>query len=199
MMGAEMERTRLLGIFCNWSPFACLNAAGMAHFKMPPEYAFMRVMCIGRINQALILRAFEHGADGVILLECKDEDCRYGPGPEVGHSNVEKVRKLLHLLGIGQSTTGRAKLRGARKERTGPSLVGLFGAGASHGSQPGQSHSATGVRMNFDDPRIKGFIQDNALSMCLECGKCSSIVSSYAHRQGVLSPAFGAQIDRGTR
>ena len=98
-----MAKTRLLGIFCNWSPFACLNAAGMAHLKMPSDYGFIRVMCIGRINQALILRAFEYGADGVILLECKDEDCRYGPGPEVGHSNVERVRKLLHLLGIGQS------------------------------------------------------------------------------------------------
>jgi coenzyme F420-reducing hydrogenase delta subunit len=97
-----MERNNLLGIFCNWSPFACFNAAGMGHLKTPPHFAFMRVMCIGRINQALILRAFEYGADGVILLECKDEDCRYGPGPEVGHSNVEKVRKLLHLLGIGQ-------------------------------------------------------------------------------------------------
>ena len=98
-----MAQTHLLGIFCNWSPFACLNAAGMAHLKMPSNYGFIRVMCIGRINQALILRAFEYGADGVILLECKDEDCRYGPGPEVGHSNVERVRKLLHLLGIGQS------------------------------------------------------------------------------------------------
>jgi coenzyme F420-reducing hydrogenase delta subunit len=75
----------------------------MAHMKIPPNYGFIRVMCIGRINQALILRAFEYGADGVILLECKDEDCRYGPGPEVGHSNVDRVRKLLHVLGIGQS------------------------------------------------------------------------------------------------
>jgi coenzyme F420-reducing hydrogenase delta subunit len=99
----EMEQTRLFGFVCNWSPFACLNAAGMAHLKMPPHYSFMRVMCIGRINQALILRAFEYGADGVILLECKDEDCRYGPGPGICHSNVEKVRRLLHLLGIGQS------------------------------------------------------------------------------------------------
>jgi coenzyme F420-reducing hydrogenase delta subunit len=98
-----MAQIHLLGIFCNWSPFACLNAAGMAHLKMPSNYGFMRVMCIGRINQALILRAFEYGADGVILLECKDEDCRYGPGPEVGHSNVDRVRRLLHLLGIGQS------------------------------------------------------------------------------------------------
>ncbi len=28
--------------------------------------------------------------------------------------------------------------------------------------------------MKLDDPRIKRFIQDNALSMCQECGKCSA-------------------------
>lgn len=97
-----MKRVSLLGICCNWSPFACYNAAGMARLKIPPNFRLIRVMCIGRINQALILRAFEYGADGVILLECKDEDCRYGPGPEVGHDNVQRVRKLLRLLGIGQ-------------------------------------------------------------------------------------------------
>jgi coenzyme F420-reducing hydrogenase delta subunit len=97
-----MPRVNLLGICCNWSPFASYNAAGMAQLKMPPNFRLIRVMCIGRINQALILRAFEFGADGVILLECKDEDCRYGPGPQVGHENVQRARKLLHLLGIGQ-------------------------------------------------------------------------------------------------
>ncbi|MBN1383155.1 MAG: hydrogenase iron-sulfur subunit [Deltaproteobacteria bacterium] len=97
-----MKKVRLLGICCNWSPFACYNAAGMARMKMPDNFKLIRVMCIGRVNQALILRAFEYGADGVILLECNDEDCRYGPGPEVGHENVKRVRKMLHLLGIGQ-------------------------------------------------------------------------------------------------
>jgi len=97
-----MKRANILGICCNWSPFACFNAAGMAGLEMPPNFRLIRVMCIGRINQALILRAFEFGADGVILLECKDEDCRYGPGPEVGHTNVRLARKLLHYLGIGQ-------------------------------------------------------------------------------------------------
>ncbi len=97
-----MEQVRILGICCNWSPFACYNAAGMTGMAMPANFHLVRVMCIGRINQALILRAFEYGADGVILLECKDEDCRYGPGPEVGHENVHRVRRLLHLLGIRQ-------------------------------------------------------------------------------------------------
>ena len=97
-----MKRANLLGICCNWSPWTCFNAAGMAKMEIPQNLRVIRVMCIGRINQALILKSFEHGADGVILLECKDEDCRYGPGPEVGHTNVARVRKLLHLIGIGQ-------------------------------------------------------------------------------------------------
>jgi len=74
----------------------------MAGLEFPRKFRLIRVMCIGRINQAMVLRAFEYGADGVILLECKDEDCRYGPGPELGHTNVKKVRELLHLIGIGQ-------------------------------------------------------------------------------------------------
>lgn len=97
-----MKKVKLLGICCNWSPFACYNALGMAQMEIPDNFHLMRVMCIGRINQALILRAFEYGADGVILLECKDEDCRYGPGPEIGHDNIKRVRLLLHMLGIEQ-------------------------------------------------------------------------------------------------
>ena len=96
------QRVSLLGICCNWNPYACYTAAGMARIKMPPNFRLVRVMCIGRINQALILRAFEYGADGVIVLACKDEDCRYGPGPEVGHVNVARARDLLRLLGIKQ-------------------------------------------------------------------------------------------------
>lgn len=97
-----MAPVSILGIACNWSPYACYHATGRAGLALPDNFKLMRVMCIGRINQALILRAFEYGADGVILLECVDEDCRYGPGPEVGHTNVDRVRRLLHFLGIGQ-------------------------------------------------------------------------------------------------
>ncbi|MCX7981458.1 MAG: hydrogenase iron-sulfur subunit [Syntrophales bacterium] len=93
---------KILTICCNWSPWACLNQAQMAGFVLPENLKVIRVMCIGRINQALILKAFEFGADGVLLLECHDEDCRYGPGPAVGHGNVQRVRKLLDLLGIDQ-------------------------------------------------------------------------------------------------
>ncbi len=112
----------LLGICCNWNPYACYSAASRANLPMPRNFRLMRVMCIGRINQALILRAFEMGADGVILLECKDEDCRYGPGPEMGHTNVRRVRKILELLGIGQERLVERQFSAHEKEELASSL-----------------------------------------------------------------------------
>jgi len=112
-----MAKVNLLGIACNWSPYCCYNAAGQAGLELPPNFRLMRVMCIGRINQALILRAFEHGADGVIVLECEDADCRYGPGPEVGHTNVTRVRRLLGFLGIGQQRLVEKTFLADQKEK----------------------------------------------------------------------------------
>jgi len=131
-----MERANLLAICCNWSPFACYNAAAMARIQMPPNLRLMRVMCIGRINQALILRAFEHGADGVILLECTDEDCRYGPGPEVGHSNVKRVRQLLHLLGIGQNRLVERSFAAHEKQELAQALWDFAAAIKARGENP---------------------------------------------------------------
>ena len=97
-----MQRNNIIGFSCNWGPYACLNDPAFTKAGPPPGIGWIRVMCIGRINQALILQAFEYGADGVILLHCKEEDCRYGTGPEIGQTNIQRVRNLLHLLGIGQ-------------------------------------------------------------------------------------------------
>ena len=131
-----MRQVNLLGICCNWSPYACYTAAGMARMEMPPNFRLLRVMCIGRINQALILRAFEYGADGVILLECEDEDCWYGPGPEVGHVNVQKVRELLNLLGIGQERLVERSFATHEKEELVQALWKFAGSIQAMGPNP---------------------------------------------------------------
>ncbi len=135
-----MSRVNILGIACNWSPYCSYNAAGQAGLELPPEFRLMRVMCIGRINQALILRAFEYGADGVILLECEDEDCRYGPGPEVGHTNVARVRKLLHFLGIGQERLVEKTFLADQKEALVKSLWDFTRRIEALGPNPAKAH-----------------------------------------------------------
>ena len=145
--------------------------------KMPSNFRLIRVMCIGRINQALILRAFEYGADGVILLECNDEDCRYGPGPEVGHENVQRVRKLLHLLGIGQERLVEWSFGAHEKEELVGDPVGFC---ARHRT-PGADHAGAGLAPRRGSSRAMdktrgstGSSRNRSLYQCLECGKCTA-------------------------
>jgi coenzyme F420-reducing hydrogenase delta subunit len=57
-------------------------------------------MCLGRLHLGLILKAFELGADGVILLGCPSGDCHYESGTEKAKELLTQARKILHLLGI---------------------------------------------------------------------------------------------------
>lgn len=135
----------------------------MTGMKIPPNFSLIRVMCIGRINQALILRAFEYGADGVILLECKDEDCRYGPGPVVGHENVKRVRKLLKLLGIGQVRLVEVSFSADEKEKLVAALWDFDKQIRSMGPNPAKPKIAL---------RDVGVIAEVA---CGDCGKTCDV------------------------
>jgi coenzyme F420-reducing hydrogenase delta subunit len=60
-------------------------------------------MCLGGVSPGLILRAFELGADGVLLLGCVPEKCHYNFGNRVAESQADMAGKLMHVLGIDRA------------------------------------------------------------------------------------------------
>lgn len=57
-------------------------------------------MCSGRIEPDFIFRAFEYGADGVIVSGCKLGECHYKTGNEKAKTRVEMTHNLMELLGL---------------------------------------------------------------------------------------------------
>jgi len=57
--------------------------------------------CTGRIEETLILQAFEGGADGVMVVGCLEGDCHYLSGNLRARARVERVAKILESIGIG--------------------------------------------------------------------------------------------------
>jgi F420-non-reducing hydrogenase iron-sulfur subunit len=47
-----------------------------------------------------VLKAFEHGADGVLVSGCHIEDCHYLFGARRAGEQYEKTERLVHLLGL---------------------------------------------------------------------------------------------------
>lgn len=96
---AEFE-PRIVAFACNWCSYAGADLAGVSRLQYPPNIRTIRVMCSGRVSPAFILRAFEHGADGVFVSGCHIGDCHYGFGNRRAEKQVDLARRLIETLGL---------------------------------------------------------------------------------------------------
>ena len=65
-MSAEYEPT-IIAVCCNWCAYSAADLAGVSRMQYPSNVRVIRLMCTGRVNPNFILKAFERGADGVLV------------------------------------------------------------------------------------------------------------------------------------
>ena len=71
---------KIIAFVCNWCTYAGADLAGTSRLKYAPNVRIVRFPCTGRIDYQLLLKAFENGADGVIVSGCHPNDCHYTSG-----------------------------------------------------------------------------------------------------------------------
>ena len=93
---------RIVVFACNWCSYAGADTAGVMRIQHQPHFRMIRVMCSGRIQPAFVLRAFEKGADGVLVSGCHFGDCHYIFGNERAVEQFDKTMNVVKLLGIDE-------------------------------------------------------------------------------------------------
>ena len=94
--------SKIIIFACNWGAYAGAESAGQEHLAYPPHVRLVRLICLGRLHPGLILRAFELGAAGVLVLGCPPHECHYGVGSDQIEEVFEQARGLAHLLGLDE-------------------------------------------------------------------------------------------------
>jgi len=69
--------------------------------KLPDNVRVLKVPCSGRLDALHLLRAFDGGADGVIVFACPEGQCQYIDGSRKAKDRVAYMKKSLDVLGIG--------------------------------------------------------------------------------------------------
>lgn len=96
----EYDEPAILAFLCNWCSYAGADTAGLARMQYPSNIKIIRVMCSARVDPVFILKAFAHGADGVLVAGCHLGDCHYMTGNYKAKRRIEKLQSLLGELGI---------------------------------------------------------------------------------------------------
>jgi F420-non-reducing hydrogenase iron-sulfur subunit len=90
----------IVGFFCNWCTYLAADLAGTSRMKHAPNVRVIRTMCSGRVDPQLILWAFRHGADGVLIGGCHPGDCHYQEGNYKALRRTKLLHKMLQQFGI---------------------------------------------------------------------------------------------------
>jgi len=98
---------KIVGFLCNWCSYTGADLAGVSRIKSAPNVRIIRTMCSGRVDPAFILKAFQLGADGVVVMGCHLGDCHYQEGNYKTIRRIPFLKRLIAQFGID---SGRLRL-----------------------------------------------------------------------------------------
>ena len=96
---------KIIAFCCNWCSYGGADLAGTNRLSYPANVQIVRVPCSCRVNPMFILRAFQRGADGVIVCGCHPGDCHYSTGNYHTRRRMTMLFSMLNYLGVESART----------------------------------------------------------------------------------------------
>ena len=75
------------------------------------EVKTISLPCSGKVDVLYMMKAFETGADGVIVVTCRKDECRFLEGNLRAQKRAESVDELLQETGLGKGRIAVIQLK----------------------------------------------------------------------------------------
>jgi len=99
-MPVEVFEPIIIGFLCNWCSYGGADLAGVSRLQYPPNIRTVRTLCSATVSPAMILKAYQKGADGVFVGGCHIGDCHYNSGNYMTVKRITFMHKLMAFAGI---------------------------------------------------------------------------------------------------
>jgi F420-non-reducing hydrogenase iron-sulfur subunit len=99
-MNSDHFEPVIVAFCCHYCAYSAADLAGSIRLQYPPNIRIIRTPCTGRLEVELFLRAFEDGADGVIVAGCEEGSCHFKEGNLMAKRRVNYTRELMAESGL---------------------------------------------------------------------------------------------------
>ena len=113
--------------------FACLkwgygaaDLAGVARLKYTPSVKIIKVKCTGRVDVKHILYAIKSGADGVMVVGWRPDECQFKKGNYTAQKHVDLANRILESRGFDNQRVNMYWLSSAESEKLVKSVEDAF-------------------------------------------------------------------------
>ena len=99
-MNSRTFEPKIIAYCCHYCAYASADLAGSMRIQYPPNIRIIRTPCTGRLEVEYFMKAFEKGADGVLVAGCLEGGCHFQEGNLWARRRVEYTRDLLEEIGL---------------------------------------------------------------------------------------------------
>ncbi len=96
----EDFQPKVVAYCCTYCAYTAGDLAGSMRIAYSPCVRVVKILCTGKIDAVLLLRAFEEGADAVYVAGCALGDCHFLEGNLSAMQTVAHTKKLLAEIGL---------------------------------------------------------------------------------------------------
>jgi len=99
-LARQLSEGEVMGFGCRWSAMPAADHAGLRGLPVDPRFYMLPLNCIGQLDPKVMGRAFLEGANGLLLIGCRPEECHHNYGLDHTWGRVLLVKKLLARCGL---------------------------------------------------------------------------------------------------
>lgn len=167
----------IVAFTCTWCGYPSANLAGVNKVQYPPNVRIVRVMCSGSVEPSVIMDAFEHGADGVIVIGCLMDNCHYVTGNKMAQERIDALKELFDIIGLDSRRLRTEWINASERTKFAKSVsdfvdevrdLGPISLKSGSGAKPEKSKEEVVAS-------VKRLIEDTGAFDCVECGKCTTV------------------------
>jgi coenzyme F420-reducing hydrogenase delta subunit len=100
MNASESFQPQIVAFCCNYCAYAAADLAGASRLQYPPSIKIVLLPCTGKLDVLYLLKAFEDGADGVMVAGCLEGNCHFVRGNMNAKRRVRYLKGLLNQIGL---------------------------------------------------------------------------------------------------
>ena len=100
MINDETFEPKIIAFCCHYCAYASADLAGSMRLQYPSGVRIIRTPCTGRLETEYYMRAFENGADGVLVAGCLEGGCHFIEGNLFAKKRVTAIKDILQESGI---------------------------------------------------------------------------------------------------
>jgi len=91
---------KVIAFCCRYCAYTAADLTGSLRLEYAPNVRVVHILCSGRIDAVMLLRAFEEGADAVFVAGCNLGDCHFLRGNLSAIRTVAHAKRLLAEVGL---------------------------------------------------------------------------------------------------